>query len=144
MENVFEFPLVQEFLDFTIDFYASCDVFTGWFYSKELGFLLNLGTSICFTDWFRSKCSFLFTAFFALFSEFNSTNSCKTIRSSVVFRSSYGDFNFGDFGQMLKQSPSKNRKHIKELMNLSPKEVHLIQNNSKKHSDFPEVKIMTS
>jgi Cu2+-exporting ATPase len=44
----FKFPFSRNFRDFTIDFHASVVFFTGWFLFKELGFLLNLGISICF------------------------------------------------------------------------------------------------
>jgi Cu2+-exporting ATPase len=46
--NVFEFPFskISGFLQLL--FTLPVVFFTGWFYSKELGFLLNLGISICF------------------------------------------------------------------------------------------------
>ena len=39
------------------------------------------------------------------------------------------------------KSPSKTGNAIKELMNLSPKEAHLIQNNVRKNIPISEVKI---
>jgi Cu2+-exporting ATPase len=46
------------------------------------------------------------------------------------------------FGQMLEaKAHQKTGNAIKELMNLSPKEAHLIQNNSEKNIPISEVKI---
>jgi Cu2+-exporting ATPase len=79
-----------------------------------------------------------FQYFRTIFSEFNSARiDAKSSRSSVVFRSSCRDFNFGDFRTNVEaKAHQKTGNAIKELMNLSPKEAHLIQNNSEKTFHF--------